>query len=1054
MLGNGVIGILAESCNKWERRVPLTPSHCARLLHSGSERTGVARIIVQPSTKRIHHDSRYEDVGCEISEDLSECGLIVGVKQPKLDMILPDRAYAFFSHTHKAQKENMPLLDKIITERVSLFDYELIVGNHGERLLAFGKYAGRAGLIDFLRGLGQRYLSLGYSTPFLSLGSSYMYPSLAAAKAAVISVGEEIATLGLPSGICPLIFIFTGSGNVSLGAQEIFKLLPHTFVDPSKLPELFEASDVTQPARTSKRFFQVYGCAVTCREMVGHKDPTKVFDKADYYAHPEHYNPIFHEKIAPYASVIVNCMYWEKRFPRLLTSNQFQDLKRKGCPLVGVADITCDIGGSIEFVNQLTSIDSPFFRYDPLHDSYHLDMEGNGVICSAVDILPTEFAKEASQHFGDILSQFVGSLASATDIAKLPAHLGRACIAHGGALASLYEYIQRMRNSETEEISENTASFHPNLKKYNILVSLSGHLFDQFLINDALDIIEAAGGSFHLVKCQVGQSADVMSYSELEVGADDRAVLDQIIDSLTAIANPSDNSGLSNQERNKISLKVGKVQESSIKEGHEIETKPAVLILGAGRVCQPAAKLLATNGSFASHQQYEACLENNFIEHNGVEVIVGSLYLKDAEEIIEGIPNATAVQLDVMDHESLFKYISRAEVVISLLPSSCHVIVANACIELKKHLVTASYVDASMSMLEEKAKSAGITILGEMGLDPGIDHMMAMKMIDEAHARKGRIRSFTSYCGGLPSPAAANNPLAYKFSWNPAGAIRVGRNPATYRSHGETLNIDGDSLYDSAVRVRLHDFPAFALECFPNRNSLVYGEVYGIEQEASTIFRGTLRYEGFSEIMGTLARIGMFNTEAHPILKGEKRATFRTFLLELLKIKSEVVDGPLIAEKDIAERIVTLRFCKEQGTAVKAAKTIISFLGFHEHTEIPVSCQSAFDVTCVRMEERLAYSSLEQDMVLLHHEVEVDFPDDQITENHTATLLEFGRTENGKTTSAMALTVGIPAGIGALLLLENKIKTRGVLRPIVPEVYMPALDFLQAYGLKLMEKVE
>ncbi|XP_041004799.1 alpha-aminoadipic semialdehyde synthase isoform X1 [Juglans microcarpa x Juglans regia] len=1054
MLGNGAIGILAESCNKWERRVPLTPSHCARLLHSGREQTGVSRIIVQPSTKRIHHDSQYEDVGCEISEDLSECGLILGVKQPKLDMILPDRAYAFFSHTHKAQKENMPLLDKIITERVSLFDYELIVGDHGGRLLAFGKYAGRAGLIDFLRGLGQRYLSLGYSTPFLSLGASYMYPSLAAAKAAVISVGEEIATLGLPSGICPLIFIFTGSGSVSLGAQEIFKLLPHTFVDPSKLPELFEvASNVTQPVRTSKRFFQVYGCIVTCREMVGHKDPTKVFDKADYYAHPEHYNPIFHEKIAPYASVIVNCMYWEKRFPRLLTSNQVQDLKRKGCPLVGVADITCDIGGSIEFVNQLTSIDSPFFRYDPFHDSYHLDMEGNGVICSAVDILPTEFAKEASQHFGDILSQFVGSLASATDIAKLPAHLGRACIAHGGALTSLYEYIQRMRNSETEEISENTASFHPNQKKYNILVSLSGHLFDQFLINEALDIIEAAGGSFHLVKCQVGQSADVMSYSELEVGADDRAVLDQIIDSLTAIANPSENFGLSNQETNKISLKVGKVQESSIKKRHEIKTKTAVLILGAGRVCQPAAKLLATDGSFASYQQYEACLENNFIEHNGVEVIVGSLYLKDAEEIIEGIPNATAVQLDVMDHESLFKYISRVEVVISLLPTSCHIIVANACIELKKHLVTASYVDASMSMLEEKAKSAGITILGEMGLDPGIDHMMAMKMIDEAHARKGRIRSFTSYCGGLPSPAAANNPLAYKFSWNPAGAIRAGQNPATYRSHGETLNIDGDSLYDSAVRLRLHDFPAFALECLPNRNSLVYGEVYGIEQEASTIFRGTLRYEGFGEIMGTLARIGMFSTEAHPILRGGKRATFRTFLLELLKIKSEGVDGPLIAEKDITERIVTLRFCKDQGTAVKAAKTII-FLGFHDHTEIPVSCQSAFDVTCVRMEERLAYSSLEQDMVLLHHEVEVDFPDDQITENHTATLLEFGRTENGKTTSAMALTVGIPAGIGALLLLENKIKTRGVLRPIVPEVYTPALDFLQAYGLKLMEKIE
>lgn len=140
MLGNGVVGILSESSNKWERRVPLTPSHCARLLLSGKDKTGVARIIVQPSTKRIHHDALYEDVGCEISDDLSECGLILGIKQPKvrntkswsrhkqnylviffliiigllqLDMILPDRAYAFFSHTHKAQKENMPLLDKV-----------------------------------------------------------------------------------------------------------------------------------------------------------------------------------------------------------------------------------------------------------------------------------------------------------------------------------------------------------------------------------------------------------------------------------------------------------------------------------------------------------------------------------------------------------------------------------------------------------------------------------------------------------------------------------------------------------------------------------------------------------------------------------------------------------------------------------------------------------------------------------------------------------------------------------------------------------------------------
>ncbi|WZZ23994.1 hypothetical protein YC2023_007395 [Brassica napus] len=993
-LGNGVVGILAETVNKWERRTPLTPSHCARLLHGGKDRTGVSRIVVQPSAKRIHHDALYEDVGCEVSDDLSDCGLILGIKQPELEMILPERAYAFFSHTHKAQKENMPLLDKILSERVTLYDYELIVGDHGKRLLAFGQYAGRAGLVDFLHGLGQRYLSLGYSTPFLSLGSSYMYSSLAAAKAAVISVGEEIASQGLPLGICPLVFVFTGTGNVSLGAQEIFKLLPHTFVEPSKLPELFvKDKGVSQNGKSTKRVHHVYGCIITSQDMGEHQDPSKPFDKADYYVHPEHYNPVFHEKIAPYTSVLVNCMYWEKRFPRLLSTKQLQDLTAKACPLVGICDITCDIGGSIEFVNRATLIDSPFFRFNPTNNSYYQDMDGDGLLCMAVDILPTEFAKEASQHFGDILSEFVGSLASMTEVSDLPAHLKRACISYRGELTSLYEYIPRMRKSDPEETQDNITNGASNQRTYNILVSLSGHLFDKFLINEALDMIEAAGGSFHLAKCEIGQSADAESYSELEVGADDRKVLDQIIDSLTRLANPDDEEDYISprKETNKISLKIGKVQQENEEKPEEMTKRSSVLILGAGRVCRPAAEFLASVRNISSQQWYKTYLGG---EQRDVRVIVASLYLKDAKETVEGMPEVEAVQLDVSDSESLLKYVSEVDVVLSLLPASCHASVAKTCIEvryysedtiphrkfgkdinLKKHLITASYVDDETSGLHEKAKHAGITILGEMGLDPGIDHMMAMKMINEAHIRKGKVKSFTSYCGGLPSPAAANNPLAYKFSWNPAGAIRAGRNPAKYKSNGDIIHVDGEDLYDSATRFRVPNLPAFALECLPNRNSLVYGEHYGIEREASTIFRGTLRYEGI-------------------------------------------------------------------------------FLGYNEEREIPSLCKSAFGATCYLMEEKLAYSGNEQDMVLLHHEVEVEFPGSKRTEKHSATLLEFGEVKNGQMTTAMAKTVGIPAAIGALLLIEDKIKTRGVLRPLEPEVYLPALDILRAYGIKLMEKTE
>ncbi|KAI3927028.1 hypothetical protein MKW92_052133 [Papaver armeniacum] len=1056
MIGNGVVGILSETTNKWERRAPLTPSHCARLLHAGGTgNSGVTRIILQPSTKRIHHNALYEDVGCEVSEDLSECGLILGIKQPKLEMILPNKAYAFFSHTHKAQKENMPLLDKILAEKASLFDYELIVGDHGKRLLAFGKFAGRAGLIDFLHGLGKRYLSLGYSTPFLSLGASYMYPSLAAAKAAVISLGEEIATQGLPSGICPLVFVFTGDGNVSQGAQEIFKLLPHTFVDPSRLSKLSPVGgDLTQNTSTSKRVYQVYGCVVTCRDMVEPKDPTRTFDKADYYAHAEHYNPIFHEKIAPYASVIVNCMYWEKRFPRLLSIKQLQELTKTGCPLVGVADITCDIGGSIEFVNQTTQIETPFFRYDPLSDSYHDDMEGKGVICLAVDILPTEFAKEASKHFGDILSQFVGNLASTKNLSELPSPLKRACIVHDGALTSLYEYIPRMRKSDLDDSSESIANGNLRKKKHNIRVSLSGHLFDKFLINEALDIIEAAGGSFHLAKCDVGQSSFALSFSELEVGADDRTVLDQIIDSLNSLASANEDSGDFDKTVNKFSMKFGKVSESVAEKGDDLADRPAVLILGAGRVCRPAAEFLAAAGSILSSESFKTCLGNEDTdEPKDVQVILASLYLKDAQETIEGIKNAVAVQLDITDQESLCKYISQVDVVISLLPPSCHITIAKACIQLKKNLVTASYVDDSMSKLNEEARNSGITILGEMGLDPGIDHMMAMKMINQAHARKGIIKSFTSYCGGLPSPEAANNPLGYKFSWNPAGAIKAGRNPATYKYCGEIMHVDGDKLYDSATRFRIPDQPAFALECLPNRNSLVYGDFYGIGDEASTIFRGTLRYEGFGEIMACLAKIGFFNTEPHPALEKGKTVTFGSFLDEILKVNSNNTVETVRDENEMIERIITLGACKERACAAKTVKTI-RFLGLHEQTEIPISCQSAFDIICMRMEEKLAYVDAEQDMVLLHHEVEIEFPDGRPTEKHQASLLEFGRIKNGKATTAMAVTVGIPAAIGALLLLQNKIKTKGVLRPLEPEVYMPALDILEAYGFKLSEKME
>eukprot|EP00249_Psilotum_nudum_P019538 c27304_g1_i1 orf=257-3433(+) len=1056
MLGNGVVGIQREEYSKWERRAPVTPSHCAQLLQSH----GVRRIIVQPCTKRVYHDLQYQNGGCQISDDLSECGLILGVKQPKLGTVLPDTAYAFFSHTHKAEPQNMPILDEVLAKRVSLYDYELIVGERGERLVAFGEYAGMAGMIDFLRGLGERYLSLGYSTPFLSLGSTYMYMSLSAAKAAIIAVGDEIRSTGLPSAICPLTFVFTGSGNVSRGAQEIFRLLPHSFVSPCELPQLtqlFSGGQVKGFSDGLRRRgnFQVYGCVVTSENMVVHNDPAKSFDKDNYYAHPGQYHSVFHENIAPYASVIVNCIYWEKRFPRLLTNEQLQKLMLKDKdsignttrPLIGIADITCDLGGSIECVNQTTSIEKPFLRYDPLSDSYHNDMNGDGIIILAVDNLPTELAKEATNHFGDVLFCFLHSMAYARYLEDLLMPIRRACIAQKGQLTSLYEYIQRMRQSETSEITMLSQVDGRMGKQCTTLVSLNGHLFDQFLINEALDTIEEAGGRFHLATCELGQTVDAMSYAELEVTANSEEELAHILDLLAAVAShsgkgsgeiktslskPSEKSSFSSLEKTSIDITAFKTKEDFSHHGilH-------VLILGAGRMCEPAVKYLACNAFDLDQSMIRNSLKPvEEAQHDrNVWITVASLFIQDAQ---------------------------KASVVISLLPASFHMMVANSCIEMGTHLVTASYVTQEMSALDDKAKSAGITILCEMGLDPGIDHMMAMKMIDMAHSKGGSIHSFVSYCGGLPSPAAANNPLGYKFSWNPAGALNSGRNPAIYKSNGQTIEVSGEDLFSSAIPFRLPNFPAFALERLPNRNSLMYGELYGISNEASTIFRATLRYEGFSKIMNCLAKLGYFSTVVHPMLKENESSSPKGpsyhMLLENLITKQSRNDRILHKDSSsLAERLTGIECCDE--ITAKNVAICISLLGLDLEDEIPIACQCAFDVLCSRMENKLLFSSNEQDMVLLHHELKILYQDGRQAERHSATLLEFGDSKYHEDSlrrpqSAMARTVGLPAAIGAQLLLLGKIQTRGVLRPLSPEIYLPVLEILEASGLQVDENIQ
>jgi len=468
--GNGVVGMVSEVYNKWERRAPLCPEHVLRL----TKEKGI-RVLVEPSNRRVFTNAEYEAAGAEITSDLTPCGTIFGVKQVPVTNLLPDRTYVFFSHVIKAQPENMELLDKIIENKVRLMDYECINQDglrSAPRLIAFGGYAGRAGLIDGLRGLGERFLSLGYSTPFLNLGSSYMYVDLPSAKKAVEAVGTSIHANGMggiPEDFAPLVIGFTGNGNVSKGAQEIFKLLPHEFVKVEDLPNL--------PKNTNK----VYGVIAEEEHLVRKKDGTPLTDRSHYYKHPEEYESNFHEQVAPYLSMLVNCTYWDHRYPRVLTIKQMQEMRsqqkedasthRAGPKLQMVADVSCDIGGSVEFLTKSTHIEAPYFRYtfgedddvaaavaaaadsndvaeteeEDLTKNVRDDMDGPGVIMCGVDILPSELPREASKHFGDLLYDMVEDLAH-SDGSKpfeeqddLPLPLKGACIAAHGMLTPNFQ---------------------------------------------------------------------------------------------------------------------------------------------------------------------------------------------------------------------------------------------------------------------------------------------------------------------------------------------------------------------------------------------------------------------------------------------------------------------------------------------------------------------------------------------------------------------------------------------------------------------------------------
>ena len=436
-----------------------------------------------------------------------------------------------------------------------------------------------------------------------------------------------------------------------------------------------------------------------------------------------------------------------------------------------------------------------------------------------------------------------------------------------------------------------------------------------------------------------------------------------------------------------------------------------ILVLGAGMVSKPLVRYI--------------------LEQTDYFVKIATRTISKAEKIIDSHPHGEAHELDVHDNIKLEKLIAKSDIVVSLLPYTYHVRVAHHCLKHKKHMITTSYVNKEMQELDKKAKNMKILILNECGLDPGIDHMSAMRIIHKIKDNNGKIKGFSSYCGALPSLEANNNPMGYKFSWSPRGVLLASKNSARYLKNGKEIKIPGEKLFEHYTIKKIDGIGHF--ENYPNRDSIPYIQKYGIP-ETQTMYRGTLRHIGWCETMKKIADLGYLDETKIDDL--EKLVSYRDLTRKLIK-NSKNND----LKKDLARYLNIETY--------SAVMKKIEWLGLLSNKKLPENQHSPLDILNTLAIEKLRFENGERDMVILHHEFTAEYPSKK--EHITSTMIEYG-IPYGDT--AVARTVGLPAAIATKMILEEKIETPGVHIPITPEIYNPILDELEHIGIVFNEKTE
>jgi saccharopine dehydrogenase (NADP+, L-glutamate forming) len=435
-----------------------------------------------------------------------------------------------------------------------------------------------------------------------------------------------------------------------------------------------------------------------------------------------------------------------------------------------------------------------------------------------------------------------------------------------------------------------------------------------------------------------------------------------------------------------------------------------ILIIGAGRSSSSLIKYLLDES----------------VKHNW-KVTVGDMSLEMAQKKINNHPNGNAILFDINDESKRSEEISKADIVVSMLPAFMHMSVAKDCVKNKKHLVTASYVSKEMAALDDDAKNAGIVMLNEMGLDPGIDHMSAMQIIDKLKAEGAEITSFKSYCGGLVAPESNDNPWGYKFSWNPRNVILAGQGTAMYIENGKYKYIPYNRLFTQTEKIYIENYGYF--EGYANRDSLSYRSAYGLEN-IDTMLRGTLRMPGYCSAWNIFVKLGW--TDDSYIIENSHKMTFAQLLEAFLPPST----------KSLKARLADFMNLSEDADEIKK----VEWLEIFTDKKIKTINGTPAQILQELLEEKWELKKEDKDMIVMQHLFE--YKSKGKKHHITSSLVVKGEDQ---TYTAMAKTVGLPAAIAVKMILLNQLQIKGVKIPTEKNIYEPVLEELKSFGINFIE---